>query len=103
MNTPHVQVYGDIGKCSCPACALPPPPACSCRAAAAGGRGSRPGHAAATAMARPSLPCRLGSPLLSFCPQPAGTSPLYTFATVFPNGGPDDVNILLGTMSTIFW
>lgn len=32
-----------------------------------------------------------------------GTSPLYTFASVFPDGAPNDENRILGTLSTIFW
>lgn len=32
-----------------------------------------------------------------------GTSPLYTFASIFPNGAPDDENRILGAFSMIFW
>lgn len=34
---------------------------------------------------------------------PAGTSPLYVYGAVFPEGAPDDTNVVLGTFSTIFW
>lgn len=32
-----------------------------------------------------------------------GTSPLYVFSSTFPNGAPDDENMILGTFSMIFW
>lgn len=32
-----------------------------------------------------------------------GTSPLYVYASIFPNGAPEDENVILGTFSTIFW
>ncbi|PSC70116.1 potassium transporter 12 isoform A [Micractinium conductrix] len=32
-----------------------------------------------------------------------GTSPLYTYAAVFPDGAPDDANQVYGVCSTIFW
>ena len=32
-----------------------------------------------------------------------GTSPLYVFGSIFPNGAPDDEDVILGTFSTIFW
>ena len=32
-----------------------------------------------------------------------GTSPLYTLGAVFPNGAPNDENMILGVFSMIFW
>ena len=36
-------------------------------------------------------------------PLPAGTSPLYVFGAVFPNGAPADERVVYGVFSTIFW
>lgn len=33
----------------------------------------------------------------------AGTSPLYVYGAVFPDGAPDDEKRILGVASTIFW
>ena len=34
---------------------------------------------------------------------PAGTSPLYVFGAVYPNGAPADERVVYGVFSTLFW